>query len=258
MVVQAFNNAFAANMANSWYNAIMGNKGTVATRSSVPYYLARPGNVPYARQYRKKGAKRPPMRLGKKHVKVQEQVNGDLTSANITDAYCVTDNIGIGDKIDERQSNKILSRYVSVRLNLYNYLSSPRNVRIILFQIRPSATAAVGPPNWTDFFLDSAYTAKAPNGEADQLIWRVNGEHYKVLADKIVQVTGASADKPALSRQFVFKTRKLVRYAYNSSDVTSGDIYVMFAYNEAQGIGPSVTSLKYGLQIRHAYTDIDN
>lgn len=204
----------------------------------------------------KKGKKG--LRYGKKHVKVVEQTAGTLSSSNIVDGYDLTGIIGIGDLIDQRQSNNILSRYVHCTLNLNNINTVPRYVRVLLVQVRPSSTAPALGPSWSDLFMDASYTAQAPNGLCDQIVWRVNGEHYKKLYDKVIRVEGFGNEGAAKTIKMLIKTRKLVKYAYNSADVRTGELYLIFAYNEAEGNAAHGSILNYSASIRHAYTDIDN
>lgn len=210
----------------------------------------------YGRRKNKKGKSK--LRLGKKHVHTQEEYSGNLNSTTKFRAFNLWNVINIGDKLDERQSNNILSRYIAFKLSMYNTVSTPRFVRILLVQLRGS-TATADTLTWSDLFMVANFTPSAPTGLADQLVLRVNGDAYRTLYDKVVRVGGSGSDKPDSTTTHIMKTRKMIKYDYNNSAISrSGAMYLVLVYGEAEGLASNPNDLHYCASVRHAYTDVDN
>lgn len=239
------------------YNYTMGkNKMPVVAIAPPAYYGKK-------RKYKKKGRKsiigrRPGnIRYGKKHVRVDEVTSGAFNSGNIVDSYSMF-SIPIGDRINERNSNNVLSRYITVKLNMYNTITTPRYVRMILVQLRGSTNAAAT-STWSDLLMDANYSPVAPSGLADDLIYRVNQDVYRVLHDATVRIGAAASEFPTVNYTKVIKTRSMIKYDFNTStSVRQGALYMVLIYTESEGLAPNAGSLNYALSLRHGYTDVDN
>lgn len=196
-----------------------------------------------------------PYRLGKRHCQVFTFPGSTLSSAQL---YAQQDlkAISLNDLYDGRQSNNILSRKIIINYSANNNHTVPRMWRFLVLQLRGSQSSA-DTTNWTDLLINATYTKSGPTGLAENMMYRVNGDEYKVVSD-IKFKLGTSGDVgSSVLKTFKIKTNKIIKYAYNSTDVRQGPLYLVWLYTEAEGQGTNAATIDYTMDIRHYYVDLD-
>jgi len=200
------------------------------------------------------------MRLGKRHI--QKGLNGSvILTPNATNyhSFEIT-NIALGDKLDNRASDKILSRGLWFRaLALNDSTTIPRYIRVLLLTLRGSESPA-DTVNWTDLFIDNTYTKTGVTGGSFDAVYSVNQDEYKVLFDRVWKV-GAAANDTVMNgtTEFTFfaPTRKIVKYAYNSTDIRRNPLVCLIMACESKGQPASANAVDITYSWSHYFTDVD-
>lgn len=169
----------------------------------------------------------------------------------------ITD-ISRGETIEQRDCDRIYSKSVFIRMLATNTASTTRYLRLAVVTLSGSFNSA-DTTTWTDILINSTYTKTGPLGLADDVLFRINRDEYKVIADRFWRIS-ASADggpPPTLEVNFAVKTRKLVAYQYNSDNERRTPIWVVWWVCEREGTvaGASAVNLCYSMS--HYFSEVN-
>lgn len=200
------------------------------------------------------------MRLGKRHI--QKGLNGSVILTPNATSYHTFEitNITLGDKLDQRASDKILSRGLWFRgIALNDSTTIPRYIRVLLLTLRGSESPA-DTSTWTDLFIDNTYTKTGITGGSFDAVYAVNQDEYKVFFDRVYKI-GAAANDTVMNgtTEFTFfaPTRKIVKYAYNSTDIRRNPLVCVILACESKGQPPSANAVDLTYAWSHYFTDVD-
>lgn len=221
----------------------------------MPYHYKR--RIRLRRKPRYYRRKRNVIKFGQKHIKVSENLAVDLAPTAGTNFHMVQlSDISVGDLLNQRNTDKVWSRGMFLRMMVRNEHTTPRYVRMALLTLSGS-TQTADVTNWTDIFTTATYSKTTFNGHSNDVIYRINQDEYKVLGDYTYRVGAANDGVSTLSISRYFKISKLIRYNYNSTNERKNPLYFIFWTCESEGVTANAAHTSIGYSISHYYTDVD-
>lgn len=138
--------------------------------------------------------------------------------------------ISQGDSEDDRTGNEVSPTYFKFRGTVYpNSTASPQVVRLVLFQWKP---------NRNDFTPASSDILQNTTNQPVYSPLNYNNPQFRLLADRILQVPGASETNRRGTRvNFNIPRKKLMKMKWKSttSSEDSGHLYLMVLGTQTTG-----------------------